>query len=599
MKTNKSHFSHHRIRRVLIHLALVLSLLMLLPSAVSAAPLSQSGSGTGVSAVVGVDGATLIAGKPELLTTRLATGARVTALARSADGSLLQVVTEQGELGWLAATDVIGFGLNRLPVTDASVTLMVEAEKDTAGAADTVQSAPLAATLILTNTTAEQATSSVDQQMAEDSPSHIATVITGQARLNVRSGPGEAYPIIAKAVAGEQLRVIGRSDDAGWLEIERSDLPQSGGWVATRYVTLDADAETLPVISVKEAPPSRPSESALATTSAMLAPAMAQTNVNSQQAAAPNGLSGNLVFQDGKGSIYVYALASGALRLLTNGYSPDVSADGTKVVFTRAGEENGIWTINLDGSDAHKVYSGSDLITSPKWSPDGEWIVFSRLSGVSKCYQMGPGCITLHEIQAQFPQMSPEVIYDRFLKDATRVESPLWGIARVAADGTDYRDLPSLNSAHAPDWSTAGIVYQSAAGLEITSDAPDAISQSVFHGVRDWDPDWQRSGGVIVYQEDASSHWEIWRVNPDGSGRMALTRPASVLVDRMSSNAAPAFSPDGGQIVFISNRSDGKEPGGWRLWVMDADGGNQRPLPIDVALEYNFGGEQVVSWGAS
>jgi Tol biopolymer transport system component len=67
----------------------------------------------------------------------------------------------------------------------------------------------------------------------------------------------------------------------------------------------------------------------------------------------------------------------------------------------------------------------------------------------------------------------------------------------------------------------------------------------------------------------------------------------------MSSNAAPAFSPDGGQIVFISNRSDGKEPGDWRLWVMDADGGNQRPLPIDVALVYGFAGEQVVSWGVS
>lgn len=609
METNRSHFFHHRIRRVLIHLVLVLSLLMLLSPAVSAAPLSQSGSVTGVSAVVGVGGATLIAGEPEMSTTQLPTGARVTALARSADGNLLQVVTEQGEEGWLAAADVIGFGLNRLPVSDAVVPTTMEtmAVGAPATSASTVLEekgnglmTPLTTTAPLSPTGLQQAEPASRVDAGDDQPSPSATVVTGQERLNVRSGPGEAYPVIAKAVAGEQLRLVGRSDDAAWLAIQRSDLPESGGWVAARYVTLAADVNTLPVMSVEDAPPrSGPSESVLAMTSATLASATAQTNVSYQQTAVPGGLSGNLVFQDGKGNIYVYALASGALRWLTNGYSPDVSADGTKVLFTRTGDENGIWAINLDGSDEHKVYSGSDLITSPKWSPDGQWIVFSRLSGVSKCYQMGPSCITLHEIQAQFPQMSPDLIYDRFLKDATRVESPLWGIARVAVDGTDYRDISSLNSAHAPDWSAAGIVYQSSVGLEITSDTADAVSQSIFHGAWDWDPDWQREGGAIVYQENAGSHWEVWRVNPDGSGRVALTRPASVLVDRMASNTAPAWSPDGGQIVFVSNRSDGKEPGNWRLWVMDADGGNQRPLPIDVALEYGFAGEQVVSWGPS
>lgn len=609
MKTNKSHFSHHQIRRVLIHLMLVLSLLMLLSPAVNAAPLGQTGSGTGVSAVVGVGGATLIAGEPELSTTQLPTGARVTALARSADGSLLQVVTEQGEEGWLAVSDVIGFGLNRLPVSDAAVPTATEtmAVGVPATSASTVLEekgnglmTPLTTTVPLSATGLQKTEPASGVDVGDGQSGLSATVVTGQARLNIRSGPGEAYPVVAKAVAGEQLRLVGRSDDAGWLAIQRSDLPESGGWVAARYVTLAANVYTLPVMSVEDAPPpSSPSGSALATTSATLEPATAQTTVSSQQTAVPSGLSGNLVFQDGKGNIYVYALASGALRWLTNGYSPDISADGTKVVFTRTGEESGIWAIDLDGANAHKVYSGSDLITSPKWSPDGKWIVFSRLSGVSKCYQVGPSCITLHEIQAQFPQMSPDLIYDRFLKDATRVEAPLWGIARVAADGTDYRDIPSLNSAHTPDWSAAGIVYQSSVGLEITSDTADAVSQSIFHGAWDWDPDWQREGGAIVYQENAGSHWEVWRVNPDGSGRVALTRPASVLVDRMASNAAPAFSPNGEQIVFVSNRSDGKEPSDWRLWVMDADGGNQRPLPIDVALEYGFAGEQVVSWGSS
>jgi hypothetical protein len=30
---------------------------------------------------------------------------------------------------------------------------------------------------------------------------------------------------------------------------------------------------------------------------------------------------------------------------------------------------------------------------------------------------------------------------------------------------------------------------------------------------------------------------------------------------------------------------------------MDADGGNKRPLPIDVPIEYAFSHEQMVGWG--
>jgi hypothetical protein len=31
---------------------------------------------------------------------------------------------------------------------------------------------------------------------------------------------------------------------------------------------------------------------------------------------------------------------------------------------------------------------------------------------------------------------------------------------------------------------------------------------------------------------------------------------------------------------------------------MDADGGNQRPLPVEITIEYGFAQEQIVSWGS-
>jgi Tol biopolymer transport system component len=154
--------------------------------------------------------------------------------------------------------------------------------------------------------------------------------------------------------------------------------------------------------------------------------------------------------------------------------------------------------------------------------------------------------------------------------------------------------------AFAPDWNSAGVVYQSAAGLQITQDTPEDNNRLLYFEIRrqyHQDPDWQRGGGRIVFQQRQGSHYEIFGINPDGSGLSGLTRPATALVDQMPSNVSPAWSPDGQSIVFLSNRTADHEAGPWRLWVMNADGSNQRPLPVNVPLHYDYVLEQMVDWG--
>jgi Tol biopolymer transport system component len=174
-----------------------------------------------------------------------------------------------------------------------------------------------------------------------------------------------------------------------------------------------------------------------------------------------------------------------------------------------------------------------------------------------------------------------------------------YNLARVDRDGNNYRDIGSLPSARAADWNEAGIVYQSDAGLQLTADTPDSENKLVIYEyLKPFynDPDWQPNGGRIVYMGKEASHWELFSLNPDGTGRIALTRPATTVVDVIPSNVAPAWSPDGQHIVFLSNRMENNDAGPWRVWVMDADGSNQHPLPIDLEIDYTFGGEQSVSW---
>ena len=60
---------------------------------------------------------------------------------------------------------------------------------------------------------------------------------------------------------------------------------------------------------------------------------------------------------------------------------------------------------------------------------------------------------------------------------------------------------------------------------------------------------------------------------------------------------AAAWSPDGQHSVFLSNRTPTNEAGAWGVWVMNADGSNQHPLPINLPFEYNYVAEQMLDWG--
>jgi Tol biopolymer transport system component len=95
----------------------------------------------------------------------------------------------------------------------------------------------------------------------------------------------------------------------------------------------------------------------------------------------------------------------------------------------------------------------------------------------------------------------------------------------------------------------------------------------------------QNGRGRIVFQSDRTGTSQIYTMNADGTGQVALTSSGA--------NTFPAWSPDGSKIAFSSDRDGDSE-----IYVMDAGGANQtrvaaRPSSTDLEPAWSPDGSKL------
>ena len=215
---------------------------------------------------------------------------------------------------------------------------------------------------------------------------------------------------------------------------------------------------------------------------------------------------------------------------------PQVSPDGQKVAYsvtTIEKEQNdyrsSIFVSTIDGSNQRRLTTADAKDSRPAWSPDGSQIAFL----------------------------------------STRSEKPqIWNIRADGGEAWKASDLDEgINSFEwSPDGSSFVAVSKSVEkGDDDGEENSDEEKSDVKHITR------------IRYKADDEGFLDfkpkhLWII-PNGDGKPRQLTNSDI------SDGDPVWSPNGREIAFVTNRSEGRE---WNsvseIWVVPASGGEERPL---------------------
>ncbi len=253
-----------------------------------------------------------------------------------------------------------------------------------------------------------------------------------------------------------------------------------------------------------------------------------------------------------------------------NEYGPAFSPDGARIAFAADGDRAGIWILDGDGTPRKVAERDGAQLNAPSWSADGETISFNAV---------GAGRSRLHAVRAEggavrtlsgeeedvFPFRAAwtadgELFHTgdgsvrRRRSDGSGRRDVAFS-ATVTLDRSDYRRRPRDLDAPGP-FRARGVVSP-AVSPDGTKVAFSALGDLWLHTVGgdaerltddpwiETDPAWSPDGGRLVFASDRDGPVDLYvRDLGTGTDRRATEGAAAAL---------PAWSPDGSRIAFVGS----------------------------------------------
>ena len=403
--------------------------------------------------------------------------------------------------------------------------------------------------------------------------------------LALRGEPRANAAVVAQVPGAQAFWAEGKSGDGRWLWVTYGEKGDHG-WLPATDARLLGEPAGLPVVQQVAAAPTAPAAASTAgkTPASGRAPAAARP-------------PGKIALQTAiGGDIYLVNADGTGLRRVTDGIDPILSPDGTQLAYARWNAPDGVFVLNLSTGEERRVAT-VNRPRSPTWRADGGELAFTHVTRSTACRATPFGCMSDDELRARFGgQDCIDSPFGRFcIDDFPMSQIEQIGVARIGTDGQGWQDVVSETDAQSLTWLTGReeFLFRSAGGLQMI--AANGKPQELVHNLDLNSPAVSPDGQRIAVQMHLHDHKDIFLLDAAGQIVQRLTSPPYG-GGRAPENVAPAWSPDGKSILFLSNRDGGT----WRLYRMNADGSNQTPfLPDalnDIPLRYDFAGERVVSW---
>lgn len=248
--------------------------------------------------------------------------------------------------------------------------------------------------------------------------------------------------------------------------------------------------------------------------------AITQTTTTATQPAAPAGATAPR------------RIAVGDVDRIATVRDPQRSPDGTWIAYVvgtvdvaRDRSEADIWMVKWDGREQVRLTASPDSESTPRWSPDGTWLSFIRPDEKKK--------------------------------------AQVWTLSRQGGEAQKLTDVAGGVSdyAWAPDSSRLVLVSRDvdpdAADADKPDRAPKPIEIETFKFKRDQ---------VGYVDGKLRAHLYLYDV---------AKRTSTQLTSGPWDDSAPAWSPDGRRIAFLSARSENREKSTMReVYVVDATAGS-------------------------